>query len=718
MALSPIYNANSSGLLSNAESKDMQYRNALLGLGTGLSKQDASGNILKFNPTGSLAQAWDAAGNRLSGSQFSNLVAANPVTGPVKQTMSGTASDAAIRNLLLQQGVAKGIGDDVLRNATLDQLKAAAMLTGKITPAARTTPQQPPAQQQQFIPGVTPGNAPGMVRSAMPSRPAQPTLDPRSGILYGTGNANISDQQIRSFITNAPNNQAILDAAVQNNISVDQISRAMGGQGGFDTNNITKYLAQQGITRPPISSPKDLTGGQPPATTGQSGALNLQPGQLNMDGATAAYINMLQQQATNANNLNLDISGKLQQAMQQNIANAPSVNYTPAQLAQTKVTPQMTVQGQLATILKNNSPLMQQARTEAQQQAARQGLLNSSLAGTAGEQALLKQALGIATPDAETYRGVGMANTQAANQMNLANAQNSMQAQQINSANILQRNIANAELGAKVGMFNADLVYRGADADANRRFQNYQLNTTLATDLFGRQMDNDNKLKLQEIEQRYQKDIQGSLNASNMYNGLIDQMGRINAMDVPGDAKQSMLNNLFDVFDSQMGLQQKMLGLSTNLFQGTNGTSSFRTTSSQANTPGFDAKAPQFVNQSTGATLGRDTNIPTKFNTVGGSISTDLAKKISTILKIDPRFVVTIDQKNANKQFSRTVENLVETGRMEKISLEKYLGQAPGGMLGGSKKLHEPLDQLFRLMDGHVYYDYSNALGNAKPAGA
>ena len=116
--------------------------------------------------------------------------------------------------------------------------------------------------------------------------------------------------------------------------------------------------------------------------------------------------------------------------------------------------------------------------------------------------------------------------------------------------------------------------------------------------------------------------------------------------------------------------------------------------------------------------MGQDTNTPTKFNTVGGSISTDLAKKISTILKIDPRFVVTIDQKNANKQFSQTVENLVETGRMEKISLEKYLGQAPGGMLGGSKKLHEPLDQLFRLMDGHVYYDYSNALGNAKPAGA
>lgn len=711
MALSTLYNANSSGLLDKTAQADMQYRNALLALGTGLSKQDASGNILKFNPTGSLAQAWDAAGNRLRGDQFASLTAANPVTGPISQTTSGTAADAAIRGLLLQQGVTKGLGDDVLRNATLDQLRAAAMATGKITPVNRNAQQQP-AQQQQFIPGVTPGNAPPAVRSAMPARPQQPTLDPRSGILYGAGNANISDQQIQDFIRNAPNNKAILDAAVQNNISVDQISRAMGGQGGFDANNITKYLAEQGILRAPVSVPKTLPGAQP--ATQQAG-LNLQAGQLGMDAATAAYINMLQQQASNANNLNLDISGKLQQAMQQNIENTPSVNYNPAQLVQTNVTPQMTVQGQLNQVLKANSPLMQQARTEAMQQAASQGLLNSSLAGTAGEQALLKQALNIATPDAETYRGVGMANTQAANTMNLANAQNSMQAQQINSANTLQRNIANAELGAKVGMFNADLVYRGADSDANRRFQNYQLNTSLATDLFGRQMDNDNKLKLQDIEQRYQKDIQGSLNASSMYNSLVDQMGRINAMDVPGESKQSMLNNLFDVFDSQMNLQKNVLGLSSDIFQGANGTSSFRTTSSQAPV-GFDAKAPQFVNTKTGATLGVDPAQPTKFNTVGGSISADLAKKISSILKIDPRFVVTIDQKNANKQFSQTVENLVETGQMEKISLEKYLGQAPGGMLGGSKKLHEPLDQLFRLMDGHVYYDYANALGNTTPA--
>lgn len=709
--LSTLYTPNSSGLLSANEQKANQYKNALLNLGSGLSKVDANGNLVKYNPTGSVAQAWDINGNRLSGDALKNI-ASNPTPINWNPNAGRSAANTAAQ-ILAQQGVAKGLDKDVFYNATPQQIAAAMNVAAKTNAStANPTLNRISGQQQApSAPNILPGGTGQKVSSALtPQRSV--TLDPRSGILYGAGNSNISDAQIRDFIAKAGSNEEIMNAAVANNVSVDQITRAMGGQNGFNANGIAQYLAQQGIMRPPVGTPKTTT----TPTTQVPG--QLQAGQLGMDAATAAYINMLQQQATNSNALNLDISNRLQQALQQNIAQAPQVNYTPFQAQQTQVTPQMTVQGQLKTLLDPNSALMTQARTQGMQDAARQGLLNSSLAGTAGEQALLKQALGIATPDAETYRGVGMANTQAANQMNLANAQNSMQAQQINSANILQRNIANAELGAKVGMFNADLVYRGADADANRRFQNYQLNTTLATDLFGRQMDNDNKLKLQEIEQRYQKDIQGSLNASNMYNGLIDQMGRINAMDVPGDAKQSMLNNLFDVFDSQMGLQQKMLGLSTNLFQGTNGTSSFRTTSSQASTPGFDAKAPQFTNTKTGATLGVDPNQPTKFNTVGGSISADLAKKISTILKIDPRFVVTIDQKNANKQFSQTVENLVETGQMEKISLEKYLGQAPGGMLGGSKKLHEPLDQLFRLMDGHVYYDYSNALGNAKPAGA
>jgi hypothetical protein len=706
--LSTLYTPNSQGLLSNNEQKTNQYKNALLNLGSGLSKVDVSGNLVKYNPTGSVAQAWDAQGNRLSGDLLKNI-AANPTAINWDPNAGRNAANVASQ-ILQQQGVAAGLGKDTFYNATPQQLAAAMNVAAKQNAStANPTLQRIYGQAQnngQPAPNILPG---GRVASAQtPQRNI--TLDPRSGILYGAGNTNISDEQIRQFIGGAKSNEEIMQAAVANNVSVDQITRAMGGQGGFNPNSIAKYLADQGIMRPPQGQPKMLPGqsGQQPGMPGQAG-VNLQPGQLGMDSATAAYINMLQQQASGANSLNLDISNRLQQALQQNIAAPQQVNYTPFQAQQTQVTPQMTVQGQLKTLLDPNSTLMAQARTQGIQDAARQGLLNSSLAGTAGENALIRQALNIATPDAETFNRTGLANTQAANQIGLANAQNSLQASQINASNSLQRGIANAELGAKVGMFNADLAYRGLDADANRRFQNYQLNTSLATDLFGRQMDNDNKLKLQDIEQRYQKDIQGSLNASNMYNSLVSEMGRINGMDVPGDAKQSMLNNLMDVFDSQMNLQGSILGVTAFGNKATGG--GFKTQSSQ--TPG--ATGPQFIDKASGEKLGQNPNQPTEFNTVGGSMSSELARNISSALKIDPRFVVTIQQKQADKNFDRQVEELVRTGQMEKISLEKYLGQAPGGMLGGSKKLHDPLAQIFRLAGGHIYYDYGNVLGKAAP---
>ena len=702
--LSTLYTPNSNGLLSASEQRTNQYKNALLNLGSGLSKVDANGNLVTYNPTGSVAQAWDAKGNRLMGDALSSI-AANPVPINWDPTAGRAAADTA-KQILAQQGVATGLNKDAFYNASPQQLAAAMNVAAN----ARASTVNPTLQRVNTVGGQT-STATQQVPTAISQRRPDITLDPRSGILYGAGNTNISDEQIRNFIGSAKTNDEILNAAVANNVSIDQISRAMDGQGGFSNNGISQYLASKGILRPSAAgTPKSILDQGTPG--GQFGQGMLQEGQLGMDAATAAYINLLQQRASNADSLNLDISNRLRQALQPNIDVPPQVSYTPFQAQQTQVTPNMTVRGQLETLLDPNSTLMSQARTQGIQDAARQGLLNSSLAATAGENALIRQALNIATPDAETFNRTGLANTQAANQIGLANAQNQLQASQINAANTLQRGIANAELGAKVGMFNADLAYRGLDADANRRFQNYQLNTTLATDLFGRQMDNDNRLKLQEIEQRYQKDIQGSLNASNMYNSLVSEMGRINAMDAPGDAKQSMLNNLMDVFDSQMNLQGSILDV-VGLKNPQSGGSKFKSTSAQ--TPG--ATGPQFKNPTTGEALGQNPSQPTEFNTVGGSISTELARNISSVLKIDPRFVVTIQQKQANKNFDKQVEQLVQTGQIEKISLEKYIGQTQGGMLGGSKKINDPLAQIFRLAGGHIYYDYGNVLGRASPIG-
>ena len=72
-----------------------------------------------------------------------------------------------------------------------------------------------------------------------------------------------------------------------------------------------------------------------------------------------------------------------------------------------------TVAGQMRGLLAENSPYLQVARTGALQTAAGRGLLNSSIAAGAGEEAAIKQALPIAQQDAQTYADIGKQNAKA-----------------------------------------------------------------------------------------------------------------------------------------------------------------------------------------------------------------------------------------------------------------------------------------------------------------
>jgi hypothetical protein len=71
---------------------------------------------------------------------------------------------------------------------------------------------------------------------------------------------------------------------------------------------------------------------------------------------------------------------------------------------------QDTVQGQLAQLYNQNNPVLQMARQRGLEQASKQGMLNSSLAGQASELAFLNQATDIATKDAGTYFDQGKTN--------------------------------------------------------------------------------------------------------------------------------------------------------------------------------------------------------------------------------------------------------------------------------------------------------------------
>lgn len=79
------------------------------------------------------------------------------------------------------------------------------------------------------------------------------------------------------------------------------------------------------------------------------------------------------------------------------------------------VAPNETVRSQLQQIIADDSPLMQQARARAMQQANSRGLLNSSMAATAGQAALYDAAMPIATQDASTYARAGEFNANTSN---------------------------------------------------------------------------------------------------------------------------------------------------------------------------------------------------------------------------------------------------------------------------------------------------------------
>lgn len=117
------------------------------------------------------------------------------------------------------------------------------------------------------------------------------------------------------------------------------------------------------------------------------------------------------------------------------------------------------VQGRVQSITSTGSPLMTAARTRAKQQGAKYGTLNSSLAGQAGEKAVIDSAVPIATADAQLFQNQSLANQSAKNNAALATASNRM------NVGLTKFNLDenarqfNANLGENVRQFDAGLAW-------------------------------------------------------------------------------------------------------------------------------------------------------------------------------------------------------------------------------------------------------------------
>jgi hypothetical protein len=128
-----------------------------------------------------------------------------------------------------------------------------------------------------------------------------------------------------------------------------------------------------------------------------------------------------------------------------------------------------TVRGQMQSLLDQDSPYMQQARARAQRVLAGRGLINSTMAGTAGEDAAIAAALNIATPDAATYGRAADYNTALANQGSMYNADtlNAFAGKRVDFGNQLQLaqlqadvSRYQAELSSETSRYNTDAGYR------------------------------------------------------------------------------------------------------------------------------------------------------------------------------------------------------------------------------------------------------------------
>lgn len=140
-----------------------------------------------------------------------------------------------------------------------------------------------------------------------------------------------------------------------------------------------------------------------------------------------------------------------------------------------------TVQGQLAGILSSNSPLMQYAYNQALAGANDRGLLNSSMAIGAAQNAVYSNALPIAQADAGTYQNTALANFNAANQNAQANAAAANQASQFGAQAQNTASLQNAQFQNAASQF-------GAQAQNTAALQNAQFQNTASQ--FGAQAQN------------------------------------------------------------------------------------------------------------------------------------------------------------------------------------------------------------------------------------
>lgn len=198
------------------------------------------------------------------------------------------------------------------------------------------------------------------------------------------------------------------------------------------------------------------------------------------------------------------------------IATPPSVSQSnttwTAPVQRTVDSAKETVQGQMSGLMAADSPYMTQARTRAAQAANARGLLNSSMAVGAGEQAAYDAALPIAQADAQIYGNAANLNTQTTNQ---------------------------------------SLAQRDSDMNKNAMFNAGESNKILL-----QQLDQQTKLDLANVESSYKTLMQANASAGELYQQAVKNItDLINNKDLTdATARQTAINQQVAMLKTGLGL--------------------------------------------------------------------------------------------------------------------------------------------------------------------
>ena len=208
------------------------------------------------------------------------------------------------------------------------------------------------------------------------------------------------------------------------------------------------------------------------------------------------------------------------------------------------VTPDQTVAEQVKKLIAENSPLQQQAETRALQQVNSRGLLNSSIAVGAGQEALYDRALPIAGADASTYANAARYNADVSNQRT---------SDQFGATNQASAFAANAQNQAS--QFNAESRNRQLSQDFEAQNQARNINAASANQLILSNLDRGNRIQLSNIEADYRSLIQVSSSASDIYRQTLSAIG--NAVSDPNtdaDAKTAIINGYTGYLQNSLNL--------------------------------------------------------------------------------------------------------------------------------------------------------------------